>query len=516
MNEKIKTAKIRIKTDSDKYIINKNIYGHFAEHLGRCIYDGIFVGKGSPIPNRDGIRTDIVEALRKIKIPVLRWPGGCFADEYHWKDGIGPLEKRAKMINTHWGGVVEDNSFGTHEFFRLCELLDTEPYICGNVGSGTVREMSEWIEYMNFDGESPMANLRRQNGREKAWGLKYFGIGNENWGCGGRMRAEYYADLYRHYATYVRDYGNYSLFRIAAGPRGSNYHWTEVLMREAGDFMDGLGLHYYTRIGDKVVVKKAADGNEIYLRDESASRGSATEFGEKEWFGIMKASWFTEELVVNHSAIMDKYDPDKKVALIVDEWGTWYDNEPGTNPGFLYQQNTMRDAVSAAISLNIFNNHCDRVRMANIAQTVNVLQAMILTQGEKMLCTPTYHVFDLFAPHQDSRLLPADIDVENYTYLGEELPGLSVSASKNKDGNIFLTIANPDPSNSIELFVEIRPGVVKKVGGSIVTSGNMQDFNDFDYPDKIRVRKFDTARPGAGGVTATIPPMSIISLSCVI
>ncbi|NLE23852.1 MAG: alpha-N-arabinofuranosidase [Clostridiaceae bacterium] len=508
-------AKIRVKTDSSKHIIDKNIYGHFAEHLGRCIYDGIFVGKGSPIPNQDGMRTDIVEALRKIKIPVLRWPGGCFADEYHWKDGIGPLSQRAKMINTHWGGVLEDNSFGTHEFFRLCELLETEPYICGNVGSGTVQEMSEWIEYMNFDGESPMANLRRQNGQEKAWGLKYFGVGNENWGCGGRMRAEYYADLYRRYATYARDYGDYSLFRIAAGPRGTNYHWTEVLMREAGDFMDGIGLHYYTRIGDKVITKKMADGNEIYLRDESRSRGSATEFGEKEWFGILKASWFTDELLMKHSTIMDKYDPNKRVALIIDEWGTWFDNEPGTNPGFLYQQNTLRDAVSAAINLNIFNNHSERVRMTNIAQTINVLQAMILTEGKKMLCTPTYHIFDLFTPHQDSLHLLTEVDVENYVYQGEEIPGLSVSASRAKDGDIFMTIANPDPSNSIELFVDIG-STIKEVSGNIVTSKNMQDYNDFDHPDKIRVEKFDKATPVTNGVSATLPPMSVVSLSCVI
>ncbi|MGE5613073.1 MAG: alpha-N-arabinofuranosidase [Bacillota bacterium] len=515
MNNKTKKAKIRVNTESGKHIINKNIYGHFAEHLGRCIYDGIFVGKNSPIPNQDGIRTDVAEALRKIKIPVLRWPGGCFADEYHWKNGIGPLEKRPKMINTHWGGVLEDNSFGTHEFFRLCEILETEPYICGNVGSGTVQEMSEWIEYINFDGESPMADLRRQNGREKPWGLKYFGIGNENWGCGGRMRAEYYADLFRRYATYARNYGNYRLFRIAAGPRGANYHWTEVMMREAGHLMDGIGLHYYTRIGDKIITKKMADGNEIYLRDDSASRGSATEFGEKEWFGIMKASWFVDELLVKHSAIMDKYDPDKRVALIIDEWGTWFDNEPGTNPGFLYQQNTLRDAVSAAISLNIYNNRCERVRMANIAQTVNVLQAMILTEGAKMICTPTYHVFDLFSPHQDALHLPADVEADKYIYNGEELPGLSVSASKDKDGNVFLTIANPDPSNSVELQAEIGPGSVREVRGKIVTSKNMQDYNDFDCPDKIRLQSFDKAKPATNGVYATIPPMSVVSLSCI-
>ena len=514
MSAEGKCANVVINADQGEHIINRNIYGHFAEHLGRCIYDGIFVGKGSPIPNTDGIRTDIVEALRKIRIPVLRWPGGCFADEYHWKDGIGPVSERKRMINTHWGGVVEDNSFGTHEFFELCKLLDTEPYICGNVGSGTVQEMSEWIEYINFNGESPMANLRRKNGQEKAWGLKYFGVGNENWGCGGKMRAEFYADQYRRYSTYARDYGDYKLYRIAAGPRNANYHWTEVLMREAAYCMDGLGLHYYTRIGDKTITRVGCDCNEYYIRNEAASRGSATEFGEAEWFGILRESWKTEELINKHSLIMDVYDPQKAVALIVDEWGTWFDNEPGTNPGFLYQQNTLRDALSAAIALNIFNNHADRVKMANIAQTINVLQAMVLTEGDKMILTPSYHVFDIFQDHHDSLLLPSTVSVENYAYQGDEIPGLSVSASKNKKGEIVITAANPDPSRPVEIKVEIRPGKVKTVSGRILTSAAMQDYNTFTDGNKVRPEKYSAAEVHDGIVRIPLPAKSVAALIC--
>ena len=350
---------IQIFAAQKKGTINKNIYSHFAEHLGRCIYEGLWVGEDSPIPNTKGIRNDVLEALKKIKLPVLRWPGGCFADEYHWKDGIGPLSNRKLMINTHWGGVVENNHFGTNEFMLLCELLGCEPYICGNVGSGTVQEMQEWIEYVSFEGESPMANLRRDNGHEKPWGLKYFGVGNENWGCGGNMRVEYYADLYRRYQTYARNYGSNKLYKIACGPNSADYHWTEVMMREAGAYMDGLSLHYYTVCGTW------------------QNKSSATDFNELEWFSIMKNSLFMDELITKHSALMDVYDPQKRVGLMVDEWGTWHSVEPGTNPGFLYQQNTMRDAVSAGTHLNIFNNHCERVQMANIAQLVNVLQSMI-------------------------------------------------------------------------------------------------------------------------------------------
>jgi len=365
--------RVIIGADLGTVTIEKYIYGHFAEHLGRCIYEGFWVGQDSPIPNTRGIRNDVVEALRKIKPPVLRWPGGCFADEYHWKDGIGPRERRPARVNTHWGGVTENNHFGTHEFMDLCEQLGADPYICGNVGSGTVQEMAEWVEYITFAGKSEMADLRRQNGREEPWRLPFFGVGNENWGCGGHMRPEYYADLYRRYQTYVRHYSGNRVYKVACGPTG-DYRWTEVLMREAGRWMDGLSLHYYT------------------LPGTWEKKGSATQFDESEWFSTLRNALHMEELIRRHSAIMDRYDPQRRVGLIVDEWGTWYDVEPGTNPGFLYQQNTLRDALVAGIHLNIFNNHAERVKMANIAQTVNVLQAMILTDGPRMIVTPTYHV----------------------------------------------------------------------------------------------------------------------------
>ncbi|NLZ45967.1 MAG: alpha-N-arabinofuranosidase, partial [Clostridiales bacterium] len=369
--------------------INKQIYGHFSEHLGRCIYEGIFVGEDSDIPNVNGMRCDVVNALKEIKIPVLRWPGGCFAEDYHWKDGIGEKSKRKKMINTHWGGLVEDNSFGTHEFFELCDQIDCEPYIAGNLAGGTVQEMAEWIEYITFDGLSPMTELRKENGREKPWKLKYFGIGNENWGCGGNMRPEYYADLYRHYQTYCRNFGGNQLYKVACGPNADDYNWTEKLLDSVKSWhTNGISLHYYT----------LPTGN-------WESKGKATEFTDSEYYETLSRTLFMEELIVKHSEIMDKYDPDNKIGLIIDEWGCWYDVEEGTNPGFLYQQNTMRDAIVAAINLNIFNKYSNRVVMANLAQMVNVLQAVILTDGEKMIKTPTYYVFKLFKAHQDAMLV---------------------------------------------------------------------------------------------------------------
>ncbi|MCJ8007513.1 alpha-N-arabinofuranosidase [Lederbergia wuyishanensis] len=487
-----------INADVEKAKINKNIYGHFAEHLGRGIYEGIWVGEDSPIPNTNGIREDVLEALKNLNIPVLRWPGGCFADEYHWKDGIGPRENRKRMINTHWGGVVENNHFGTHEFMMLCEMLETEPYICGNVGSGTVQEMSEWVEYMTFDGESPMANLRKENGRDEPWKLKYFGVGNENWGCGGNMRPEYYADLYRRYQTYVRNYGDNRIYKIAGGANVADYNWTEVLMKNAHWMMDGLSLHYYTIPGEFWTGK-----------------GSATDFPESEWFTTLKKALHMDTLIRNHSTIMDKYDPAKRVGLIIDEWGTWYDPEPGTNPGFLYQQNTIRDALVAGIHFNIFHAHADRVQMANIAQTINVLQAMILTEGEKMLLTPTYHVFEMFKVHHDASLLAVDSSFGNYELDGEALPQVTVSASKDADGKIHISLCNLDHQNQSDVDIDLRGFDLSSatIKGRILTTDQMNAHNTFEQPENVKPVEFTNAKKEGQSLSVTLPPMSVVVLA---
>jgi alpha-N-arabinofuranosidase len=489
--------KLVVHTAEAKQRINKNIYGHFAEHLGRCVYDGIWVDEDSSVPNTRGIRNDIVEALKAIQAPVIRWPGGCFADEYHWKDAIGPRASRKKITNTHWGGTVENNRFGTHEFFDFCSLVGAEPYICGNVGSGTVQEMQEWIEYMNAPGGSEMAELRKKNGREKPFGIHYFGIGNENWGCGGRMRAEYYADVYKRYQTYVRKYEDYPIFKIACGPRNDDYHWTEVLMREAGTFMNGLALHYYTRLFS-------------CGENKTERRGSALDFDEEDWYKILKNAFFTEHLIKIHSAIMDRYDPEKRVALIVDEWGTWFDVEPGTNPDFLYQQNSIRDALVAGISLNIFNNHCDRVQMANIAQTINVLQAMALTEGDKIVLTPTYHVFDLYKVHQDAVLLPSFMEYEESDFAGESIPGISRSASMDSEGKIHISLCNVDPRQSSEIRCEIQGKSVSRVSGRILAAKTMKHHNSFDDPASLVPADFGDFLVSGGELLIKIPPMSVL------
>ncbi|MGE5419878.1 MAG: alpha-N-arabinofuranosidase [Chloroflexota bacterium] len=476
--------------------ISKDIYGHFSEHLGTCIYGGLWVGKDSKIPNTDGIRNDVLFALREIKVPNLRWPGGCFADTYHWKDGIGPQSQRASIVNTNWGGVTEDNSFGTHEFMRLCELLDCDAYINGNVGSGTVQEMAEWVEYLTSNAESPMTKLRKQNGREEPWKVKYFAIGNENWGCGGNMTADYYSDVMRRFSTYLNNYGGNRLYRVACGPSDFNYDWTETLMKDRGaqGRFQGVSLHYYSVPGGW------------------GSKNSATKFSEADWFETMRLNLQMDQLLKGHKAIMDRYDPMRTKGLVVDEWGNWFQVEPGTNPGFLYQQNTMRDAVTAAIHLNIFNQHADRVKVANLAQMVNVLQSVILTKEDKMVLTPTYHIFRMFRVHQEAQLLTTDLKCENYTVEKRQIPAISASASVDKEGKMHISIANINPNKPITLTCPVIGDTYRNITGEILTSGEMSSFNTFENPETLKPESFKGFSYKNGILTVNMPSKSVVVL----
>jgi alpha-N-arabinofuranosidase len=477
-------------------VISKDIYGHFSEHLGTCIYGGIWVGTGSKIPNTYGIRNDVLSALREIKIPNLRWPGGCFADTYHWKDGIGPQSNRASIINTNWGGVTEDNSFGTHEFMKLTELLGCDAYINGNVGSGTVKEMAEWIEYLTSGSESPMTKLRKENGQQQPWKVKYFAIGNENWGCGGNMTEEFYTSIMRQYSTFLQNYSGNQLYRVACGPYGDNYQWTETLMKdqESRDRFQGLSIHYYTVV------------------DGWGYKGSATKFDEREWFETFRLNYDIESIIKGHKAVMDRYDPQKTKGLVVDEWGNWFNVEPGTNPGFLYQQNTLRDAITAAIHLNIFNQNADRVKVANLAQVVNVLQSVILTKDDKMVLTPTYHVFRMFRDHQEAQLLNTDLRCEDYAFNGKKIPAISASASIDKNGKIHISLANLNPNKEIIITCPVIGDIFKTVTGEILTAGEMGSYNSFEKPETVKPVSFKGYKLRENILTVNIPPKSVVVL----
>lgn len=485
---------LQLNVDQAQTTIKPEIYGHFSEHLGTCIYGGIYVGENSKIPNIHGYRTDVVTALKEMKIPVLRWPGGCFADTYHWKDGIGPKENRPSIVNVHWGGVTEDNSFGTHEFLDFCELIGTEPYLSINVGSGTVQEATEWVEYVTSSNESPMTELRKKNGREDPWKVKFWGIGNETWGCGGDMRPEHYADVYRNFSSYVRVN---DAQKIAVGPSGDDYNWTEKMMENLKDkrhLVQGLSLHYYT----------LPTGSWV------GSKGSSTNFGEDEWFQTLKRTLNVDEYIKKHLEVMDKFDPEKQVGLAVDEWGTWYDPLPGTNPGFLQQQNTLRDALVAGVNLNIFNNHADRVIMANIAQVINVLQSVILTKDDKMVLTPTYYVFKMYNVHQGAKLIPTTLKCEDYEYKGEKIPAVNASSSI-KDGVMSITLCNMNPNKAEAIECSFNGAQeFKTVSGKIINAQKITDYNDFGQAEKVNMKDFTVAKPKNGKLSVELPAHSVV------
>ncbi len=498
-------AKLVINEAKKQGRIAPEIYGQFSEHLGRGIYEGIFVTEDSGIPNVNGMRTDVVEALKELEVPVLRWPGGCFADEYHWKDGIGKKENRKKMVNTNWGGVVEDNSFGTHEFMELCRQLGCKTYINGNLGSGTVQEMAEWVEYMTFEGVSPMARLRKENGHEAPWKVDYFGVGNENWGCGGNMTPEHYANEYRRYQTYVKNLDAHKdpIEKVCCGANVDDYYWTKDVMKTCfahveeknHGHMDFLSLHYYVH----------PEGWE--------RKGSATDFDEETWYKTMFKALYMETLIERHGTIMDRFDPKKQIGMCVDEWGTWFTCEPGTNPGFLYQQNTVRDALVAGITLNLFNKHCDRVKMACIAQTVNVLQAMLLTEGEKMIKTPTYHVFHMYRHHQGAQLVSSELTGVAEIGMGEwKVPQILESVSE-KDGILTITLNNLSASDSHELDIRFTGDrAYEVVEANAVSHSDIHAYNTFDEPFHVKEEAFNGYTQNGDRIKVTLPACSVVEI----
>ena len=482
---------VTIRADQPGPEINRNVYGQFAEHLGHGIYGGVWVGEDSDIPNTRGYRKDVVKALKELRVPLVRWPGGCFADEYHWQDGIGPREDRPVRVNTTWGGVEEPNQFGTHEFLDFAELIGAEAYVAGNVGTGSPMEMAQWVEYITSDSNSTLAQLRHENGREQPWRLPYFGVGNENWGCGGDMRPEYYTDLYRRFATFIDAPRDNEPVKIAGGANSDDYNWTEVMLSRAARHMDAYSIHYYTFPG------------------RWENKGPSTGFDEDQWASTLKNALRMNELVTKHSAIMDTYDPEKRIGLFVDEWGTWYDPAPGRNPGFLWQQNTLRDALVAAATLDIFHRHADRVRMSAIAQMVNVLQAMILAEDDQMILTPTYHVFHMYTPFQDATSLPADIETPDYRHGEWSMPAVDVSAARGVDGKIHVAFVNLDPHRAASVSTTISGVDVRGASGRLLTAPEMDAHNTFDEPDAIEPERFRALREN-NTLVVEIPPKAVI------
>jgi len=501
--------KVELSVDASKTgaKINRNLFGQFAEHLGHGIYEGIWVGPNSTIPNTRGIRNDVVAALKAIKVPNVRWPGGCFADEYHWRNGIGPADKRTITLNPNWGGVIEPNTFGTHEFMDFIDQIGADAYISVNVGSGTPREASEWLEYLTTAQQTTLAKEREANRHPAPYRVGYLGVGNETWGCGGNMTTEYYLSQLKIYSHFVRNFNpaqqeKDQMLKIAVGPGGGGpqwEEWTETIMQAHQQHpwswdMDGLSLHSYTVVKWPPAFK-------------------SMEFAEGEYAQILKSTLEMDDLIHKHSAIMDKYDPQKKVALVVDEWGAWYAPLPGSNPGFLAQQNSLRDAILAALNLNIFARHADRVRGANIAQMINVLQAMIMTDKEKMVLTPTYHVFKMYVPFQDATFVPVTFNAGTYTHGDITLPRVDAIAAKDKAGKLWLEVTNVDPNQPVEIALNVAGIAARSAAGEALTAPKVDSINTFSAPNTVAPKPVSVKAQGGGKLTVKLEPKSVTVIS---
>lgn len=486
--------KLVVNADQPGPVIHRNIYGQFAEHLGTGIYEGMWVGPESKIPNVRGWRKDVVAALKALKVPLVRWPGGCFADEYHWREGVGPRDKRPVKVNYNWGGVPENNAVGTHEFFDLVEQLGAEAYVNGNLGTGTPQEAAEWLEYMTAEGSSTLAQLRRKNGRDKPFRVHYFALGNESWGCGGNMRPDYYVDLYKHWASFFRTPENNRPLFIASGGHDGRTDWTEALIKGIqGVPMNAIAHHGYTLPTGKWEGKGAAVG-----------------FGEDQWISTLAHTQKIDEWVRKNTDVMDRHDPSKKVGFYFDEWGSWYDPEPGSNPGFLVQRNTLRDALLAALHFNVFHSHADRVKMSNVAQMVNVLQAMIQTSKDKLVLTPTYHAFALYTPFQDATSLPAKIENNPVYKVGAtEMPGLSATAARGKDGKLYVGLVNANATQATELTLQVGAAAPKAIKGRLLTASAMDAQNELGKPAQVVPQAFE-AQAVNGKLTLKLPAKSIV------
>ena len=500
-------ARITIQADRPGAVINPNIYGQFVEHLGRGVYEGIWVGPDSPIPNTRGIRNDVVAALRKIRIPLIRWPGGCFAETYHWRDAIGPRAQRARGVNTAWGDELETNQFGTHEFMDFIEQVGAQPFISVNVASGSPAEAQTWMQYLTGPASSGPGQERARNGRTEPWKIPFIGIGNETWGCGGNMTAEYYSDIYRQYVSVLRPYG----MLVASDANSDDYDWTDILLKRAlyrhpvevamtlayvskQPQISMVSVHFYTFSGNDWGKKSPAVG-----------------FSEADWARAMERTWKTDEMIARHSAILDRHDPEGKVGISFSEWGAWWATDKN-RPSNLYQANTLRDAVIAGLTLNIFQNRASRVRMANLAQMVNVLQALILTDKERMLLTPTYHVFDLYQAHQGAILLPTQVASPDYTFNDVKIPSLSASASKDARGDVILSLVNLDPSRPARVEIDVQGRKISAASGRVITSGSMDARPEFGQPDPLAPAKLRTPAIGRGVVSIVVPAKAVLVL----
>jgi len=501
------TQKVDVIVNEKIGTISPYLHGQFAEHLGELIYPGIWVGEDSKIPNLGGIRKHIVAALQPLHLPVTRWPGGCFADGYHWRNGIGERARRPLRINYYWGMAPEPNTFGTHEFMAFCRAIGTEPYFTGNAGSGSPQEIGDWVEYCNFVGDSSLSQERRENGSAEPFDVKFWAVGNENWGCGGRMDPESYAATYTRMRTSMFDYSGTAVHGIACGASGNDWVWTRKVM-------DYFKNKHWNHLG--TVQSLAAH---FYC----GTAGTATEYTSAQWLELLARSAAIEGIITGHRAIMDEFDPQRNVNLIVDEWGTWHPVESGKPGSGLYQQNTMRDACVAALTLDIFNNHADKIYMANIAQLINVLQALLLVQEDRCIKTPTYLIYDLYQPHKDAQAVRlvshADVISDGGAsaefcrdqFIDRSLVALQAAqgSASVKNGVLCITVVNTHPEQALDLEIALTGGMLGDVEIVRLVNNDIHAHNTFANPDAVTLSEPQTSHVDGSTMHVQLPAASV-------
>ncbi|MEO8018831.1 MAG: alpha-L-arabinofuranosidase C-terminal domain-containing protein [Pseudomonadota bacterium] len=500
-------ARVVVEAGQPGPAIDRNIYGQFVEHLGRGVYEGIWVGEDSKIPNVRGIRSDVVDALRKIHVPLVRWPGGCFAELYHWRDAIGPRAGRPSGVNTAWGDEPETNQFGSHEFMDFLEQIGAQAFLSVNLASGSPAEAQTWLQYLTGPATSGPGQERARNGHPAPYKVPFIGIGNETWGCGGNMTAEYYSNLYRQYVSVLKPYGTL----IASDANSDDYAWTETLLQHALYRHPQSMPTTLAYIGKTPQISMISVHFYTFAGNDWGKKSPATGFNETDWARAMERTWKTDEMIARHSALLDRFDPQGHVGISFSEWGTWWATEKD-RPSNLYQIATLRDAVIAGLTLNIFQNHAARVRMANIAQMVNVLQSMILTRGEKMIVTPTYHVFDLYQGHQGAMLLPTQVSAPEYLSGDVRVPSVSVSASRADGGVITVSLVNLNPKDAAQVRIEVRGRAVRQASGRVITAAALDARPDFDRPDPLAPKNLAGISVRASRVYLTAPAKSVVVL----
>jgi alpha-N-arabinofuranosidase len=512
--------------------ISPEIYSHFIEHLGGVIYDGVWVGEGSKIPNTRGIRNSFIDMMRAVKAPVLRWPGGCFADSYDWHDGIGPRSKRRARA-AFWG-QQDSNEYGLHEFMQTCRLIGCKPYLAANLRTQPARDFYEEIEYCNApSGKLPshsaapaavngLAALRAANGDTEPFHVDLWGVGNETWGCGGNLTPEEYAAEFRRFTAWTPSYSNEPLRFVAVGPNGDDVQWTQRLFKALYANPErrklwGLSVHYYTSGGA-----------------EKFATGDALQFTDGEFYDLLTRGSLMEKIVNDHWGAMGNDPRQPSVKLVVDEWGAWYGKGTELTPDYhLSQQSTVRDALLTGITFDIFQRHADKVAVAAVAQSVNCLHSLMLTQGDKVALTPTFNVFKMYLPHQGATAVRAEftassidnplgnkpVQVGGNSYIGELAPvktlaGLSGSASipAGQPRQLTLTVVNPHIDRPMTTEILVRGASIASAKGTVLASRDIHDHNDFSQPDAVKAVAASFGPPTNGCLIHTFAPASVTAI----